>query len=189
MADTILAQRVLSGDQKAFEVLIQRYHTPLFHFIYRFLGDENLANDVLQEVFLRFYLSLPQLKTTTPFQSWLFRVAHNCCVDEFRRQTRAALSFSQVEAERNEGELTSICDIPDPGPLPEEVAEHLDLQASLQKAIQMLPPRFRSVVLLRYVSQLSFSEISQILSIPEARAKTYFHRAKPLLRKSIIAHL
>jgi RNA polymerase sigma-70 factor (ECF subfamily) len=69
------------------------------------------------------------------------------------------------------------------------VVERHDLQALLQDAIQTLPPKFRSVVILRYASQLSFSEIGQILSMPEATAKTYFHRAKVLLRKIIIAHL
>lgn len=71
--------------------------------------------------------------------------------------------------------------LPDPGPLPEELIEQREVQQDLQRAIQALPARFRSVVLLRYVAQLSFSEIAQKLGIPEATAKTYFHRARPLL--------
>ena len=187
MTDTALAKQVLSGNQKAFEVLVRRYHTPLFNFIAHFFGDENLADDVLQEVFISFYLSLPRLKTGGTFRSWLFHVAHNYCVDEFRRRTRSALSFSQLE--KSEGELTGLCALPDPGPLPEEVAERHNLQALLHEAIQTLPLKFRSIVILRYAYQLSFPEIGQILSIPETTAKTYFYRAKPLLRKSIMEHL
>ena len=189
MTDAVLARQVLSGDQEAFEVLVRRYNTPLFNFICRFLGDYDLACDVLQQVFLRFYTSLPKLGTGEPFKSWLFQVARNCCVDELRRKHRYAIHFSQLEVENSEGELTGLCDIPDPGPLPEEVVERHDLQALLQQAIQTLPPKFRSVVILRYASQLSFSEIGHMLSMPEATAKTYFHRAKVLLRKIIIAHL
>ncbi len=189
MTDTVLAQQVLNGDQEAFALLVQRYTTPLYHFICRFLGDSDLAYDVLQEVFLRFYTLLPTLKTNEPFKSWLFHVAHNFCVDELRRRRRAALCFSQLEVEDSEGELMYLYDIPDPEPLPEEVVERHDLQVLLQEAIQTLPSRFRSVVILRYASQLSFSEIGQILSMPEARAKTYFHRAKVRLRKVLLARV
>jgi RNA polymerase sigma-70 factor (ECF subfamily) len=77
--------------------------------------------------------------------------------------------------------------MPDTDPLPEELAERRDLQQCLQKAIQTLPPKFRSVVLLRYAGQLSFSEIGQALDMPEATAKTYFQRAKPLLRAALTA--
>jgi RNA polymerase sigma factor (sigma-70 family) len=185
--DVILAKQTLNGDQKAFELLVQRYQTPLFNFICRFLGDYDLASDVLQQVFIRFYTSLPQLGNGEPFRPWLFRVARNCCIDELRRKQRHAIQFSQFE--NSEGELTDLCDISDPGPLPEEVAERRDLQHLLQEAIEALPPKFRSVVILRYSSQMSFPEIAQVLSMPDTTAKTYFHRAKVLLRKTLWAYL
>jgi RNA polymerase sigma-70 factor, ECF subfamily len=185
--DGVLAKQVLDGDQRAFELLIQRYNAPLFNFICRFLGDYDLACDVLQQVFLRFYTTLPKLGTKQPFKPWLFQVARNCCIDELRRKYRHAIHFSQLE--NSEGELIGLCDIPDPEPLPEEVAERRDVQALLQDAIESLPPKFRSVVILRYVSQMSFPEIGQVLAMPESTAKTYFHRAIALLRKTIIARL
>ncbi|GCE13963.1 RNA polymerase sigma factor [Tengunoibacter tsumagoiensis] len=185
MSDAMLAQLVLEGDQEAFELLVVRYNTSLFNFICRFLGDYDLSCDVLQQVFLRFYLSLPKLGTGEPFKSWLFQVARNCCVDELRRRHRYALHFSQLETENSEGELSGLCELPDPGPLPEELMERRDLQKLLHDAIQALPPKFRAVVILRYASQLSFSEIGKSLSMPEATAKTYFHRAKVLLRKNL----
>ena len=185
--DAVLAKQVLGGDQEAFELLVRRYNTPLFNFIYRFLGDHDLACDVSQQVFLRFYTSLPKLGTKHPFKLWLFHVAHNCCVDELRRQHRYALHFSQLE--KSEDELADLYDIPDPGPLLEDVAERRDLQVLLQEAILALPPKFRSVVILRYSSQMSFVEIGQVLSMPEAKALTYFYRAKVLLRKTLLARL
>ena len=185
-SDGLLAQIVLDGDQSAFELLVRRYHTPLFNFVCHFLGDYDLACDVLQQVFLRFYTSLPKLSTSEPFKAWLFQVARNCCVDELRRRHRYAIHFSQLEVENSDGELV-LSDIPDPGPLPDELLERRDMQIHLCKAIESLPPRFRAVVVLRYASQLSFSEIGQTLSMPEATAKTYFHRAKVLLRKILNA--
>jgi RNA polymerase sigma factor, sigma-70 family len=183
--DALLAKQVMSGDQEAFEFLVRRYNAPLFNFICRFLGDYDQACDVLQQVFLRFYTSLPKLGTEEPFKPWLFQVAHNCCVDELRRKHRSALHFSQCE--KSEDGLTGIHDIPNPGPLPEEVVERRDLQHLLQEAILALPPKFRFVVILRYSSQMSFVEIGQVLSMSENTAKTYFHRAKVLLRKTLLA--
>ena len=189
MSDALLAQMTLDGDQQAFEILVRRYSTTLFNFIYRFLGDYDQASDILQQVSLRFYTSLPRLGTGEPFKPWLFRVARNCCVDELRRRRRSAIHFSQLEAENTEGDVLCLGDMPDPGLLPDELMECQDLQQLLHEAIQSLPPKFRSVVLLRYVSQLSFAEIGKTLGMPEATAKTYFHRAKMLLRRVLSAQM
>jgi len=189
LSDMVLAQQALSGDQNGFEILVRRYSNPLFNFICHFLGDYDQACDVLQQVFLRFYISLPNLGISEPFKPWLFQVARNCCVDELRRRKRYAIHFSQLETENSEGEITFLADMTDPGPLPEEVMERHDLQDVLQNAIQSLPPKFRDVVTLRYLAQLSFSEIGRTLHMPEATAKTYFHRAKVLLRKTLSSQL
>lgn len=185
--DSVLAQEVLAGDQRAFEALVQRYSTPLFNFICRFLGDYDQACDISQQVFLQLYLSLPTLRTGDPLKAWLFQVARNRCLDELRR--KHAIHFSELELANDEDELSPLASMPDTGPLPEELAEHHDLQVCLQRAIETLPPKFRSVVLLRYAGQLSFSEIGHVLAMPEATAKTYFQRAKPLLRRALSSQL
>jgi RNA polymerase sigma factor (sigma-70 family) len=183
-SDGILAQQALAGDQYAFENLVVRYSTPLFNFISRFLGDYDQASDILQQVFIQLHTSLPALRTDKPLKAWLFQVARNRCLDELRR--KHAIHFSELEIVNDDDELSPLAAIPDAGPLPEELAERSDLQQHLQEAIEALPLKFRSVVLLRYAGQLSFSEIGQTLNMPEATAKTYFQRAKPLLRAALM---
>ena len=183
ISDGVLAQQTLAGDPYAFEDLVKRYSTPLFNFIYRFLGDYDQACDILQHVFIQLHGSLNTLRTDKPLKAWLFQVARNRCLDELRR--KRVIHFSELESVNDDEELSPLAAIPDNGPLPEELAEQSDLQYRLQGAIQTLPIKFRSVVLLRYAGQLSFSEIGQTLNMPEATAKTYFHRAKVLLRKVI----
>jgi RNA polymerase sigma factor (sigma-70 family) len=183
LTDAYLAQQALAGDQRAFEIMVRRYSTPLFNFICHFLGDYDQACDVLQQVFMRFFTSLPKLGTGAPFKPWLFQVARNCCVDELRRRRRYAIHFSQLESENDENDISFLNEIPDTSPLPEDLAERHDLQQVLRQTIESLPPKFRAVVMLRYTSQLSFAEIGHTLNMPEATAKTYFHRAKVLLRK------
>ena len=184
ISDGVLAQQTLAGDPYACEDLVKRYSTPLFNFIYRFLGDYDQACDILQHVFIQLHGSLNTLRTDKPLKAWLFQVARNRCLDELRR--KRVIHFSELESVNDDEELSPLAAIPDNGPLPEELAEQSDLQYRLQDAIQTLPIKFRSVVLLRYAGQLSFSEIGQTLNMPEATAKTYFQRAKPLLRTALM---
>jgi RNA polymerase sigma factor (sigma-70 family) len=181
--DGMLAQQALAGDEDAYAQLVQRYSSLLFNFICRFLNDYDMACDILQQVFLQLYLSLPKLRTGKPLKAWLFQVARNRCLDELRR--KHAILFSELQVNSADDELSPLATLPDPDPLPEEVASQHDLQEILQKAIDTLPVKYRFVVLLRYTAQLSFSEISQALQMPEATVKTYFQRAKALLRTEL----
>ncbi len=183
ISDGTLVKQTLAGDQQAFEVLVKRYNVPLFNFICHCLGDYDLACDVSQQVFLQLYISMPTLRTGDPLKAWLFQVARNRCLDELRR--KRAIHFSELESANEEDDLSPLAIMPDTRPLPEEIAERHDLQSSLRSAIEALPPKFRSVVLLRYAGQLSFSEIGKTLNMPEATAKTYFQRARPLLRNAL----
>jgi len=144
------------------------------------MADYDQACDILQQVLLQLYISLSTLRTNKPLKSWLFQVARNRCLDELRR--KRMIHFSELEMGNDEDEFSGIFAILDESPLQEELIEHRDLQQHLYQAIQALPLKFRAIVLLRYASQLSFPEIGQALDIPEATAKTYFQRAKPLLR-------
>src|SRR5947209_14710729 len=140
ISDGVLAQQTLSGDQRAFETLVQRYSGTLFNFICRFLADYDQACDILQQVFLQLYISLPNLRTGEPLKAWLFQVARNRCLDELRR--KHAIHFSELESASDEDELSPLAAMPDTNPLPEELAERHDLQECLRRAIQALPPKF-----------------------------------------------
>ncbi|MBO0797115.1 MAG: RNA polymerase sigma factor, partial [Ktedonobacteraceae bacterium] len=178
MTDAQLAQLTLDNHQEAFEQLVRKYHMPLFNFIYRFLGDYDMACDIEQQVFLRLYTSLPHLRRGEPFKAWLFQVARNSCIDETRRQHRHAIPFSHLETEDGDDDAFSIEHIAQSSPAPDELLEHQELKSTLQQAIVSLPPNFRAVVALRYAAQLKFGEIGEVLHMPESTAKTYFTRAK-----------
>jgi len=185
-SDDALVKQILAGDHQAFELLVRRYNTQLFNFIYHLLGDYDRACDVLQEVFIRLYLSLPTLYLQKPLKAWLMQVAHHRSVDELRRiNSRPTVYLSELERSSEDDESPWLSDVVDGDARPEELAEQHDLQRHLLQAIQALPPRFRGIVLLRYVEQLNFSEIGRVLHIPETTARTYFLRAKPRLRASL----
>jgi RNA polymerase sigma factor (sigma-70 family) len=183
MTDGELIKLVLAGEHTAFEPLVSRYQRPLLNFICHFLGNYDVACDILQDVFVKLYIAIPTLRTHEPLKPWLFQVARNSCLDELRR--KRAIAFSQLEVTDGEDDLSPMAILPDTDPLPEEVAELHELQFVLRQAIDELPLKFRQVVLLRYIGRFSFVEISTILNMPQATAKTYFQRARPLLRKTL----
>ena len=195
-SDGLLIDRALQGDQVAFEQLVSRYSSALLARVRKYVSDEQ-AEDIVQSVFLQCYLSLPQLsryfsstRRAQPLGPWLFRVATNRCIDEGRRKHPLHFSdFRSMSFDANDAQEDTSPEehLIDPSPLPEEEAERQDLQAALRSAIEALPGRFRRIVLLRYTEELTFKEIGHRLQMPENTVRTYFQRARPLLRASLNA--
>lgn len=180
LTDAVLVQQAQVGDQGAFEILVDRYSGLLFLLISRLVRDEHLAHDVLQHVFIQLYRSLPTLIPGVTLKAWLSQVARRRSIDELRR--RRPILFSEIESFLDGGEDSYLTTLPDPDRQPEEQVELRELRKLLLEAIETLPLRYRAVVLLRYDTQLSYSEIGRALSIPAATAKTYFYRSRKQLR-------
>jgi RNA polymerase sigma factor (sigma-70 family) len=187
VSDSILVAQTMAGDQCAFEMLVSRYAASLFAFVGRYIDDYDQAGDILQHVFLQLYLSTPTLRVGKSVKPWLFRVARNGCLDELRRKRPLLFSELKAPGHGDEDEPSPVEMLPDTSPLPQDVVEQHDTQQALRRAIQTLSPKMRQVVLLRYEGQLSFAEIGQTLTIPEATAKSYFLRSKHLLRATLAA--
>src|SRR5216683_3814196 len=184
--DGVLVGQAQAGDQRAFEFLVSRYHRPLANYVRGFLKDGEQVYDVLQQVYLQLYVSLPILLTNVSLKGWLFQVARNRCLDELRRRyRRKEIPFSTLEWKYQEEELSPVEAITDPEPLPEEVAESIELHCLLQQAMLSLPTTFRSIVHLHCFGQLSFSEIGRMLKMPGPIVKTYFYRSLPRLRREL----
>lgn len=188
--DGVLIKLALAGDQCAFDCLVSRYYRLLAAYIQDLLKDDEQVSDVLQQVFLQLFLSLPILLTTVPLRAWLIQVTRNRCLDELRRRHRqATMPFSTLEREYGEEAHSLVEAIPDPEPLPEELAERTDLHRSLHRAIASLPPKVRSIVLLHCFNQLTFAEIGRVLHMPASTAKTCFYRSLPHLRTALVSNV
>jgi RNA polymerase sigma-70 factor (ECF subfamily) len=183
MSDGDLVSRARAGDQEAFEILVERYRVPLYQFISRYFADYDQCCDVLQQVLIQLYLSLPNLQTHRSLQAWMFTVARNRCLDELRR--KHVPNFSEMSWEGSEDEAIFAAGALMLAPSVEEQVEQHELQRLLQQVITNLPPKYRPIVWLRYTTLLNFGEIGRILHIPEATAKTYFQRAKARMRQSL----
>ncbi len=183
MSDGDLVEQARAGNQEAFEILVERYQMPLYQFISRYFGDYDQRCDVLQQVLIQLYISLPNLQTNRSLQAWMFRVARNRCLDELRH--KHVPNFSEMAWEGNEDDTLFAAGALMLAPSVEEQAEQRELQQLLCQIITDLPPKYRLIVWLRYTTLLNFGEIGRILHIPEATAKTYFQRAKARMRQSL----
>ncbi|WP_168123865.1 RNA polymerase sigma factor SigW [Paenibacillus sp. HB172176] len=177
-----LARLALKGDRQAFEELVDLYQGKLYHMAYRMLSSRQEAEDVVQETFLRVYKNLERFDDTQKFSTWIYRIATNLCIDRLRKR-RPTYS---LDAESNDYEgLDGYSMIPSDDRTPESELILTDTQRIIQEAMESLPPKYKTVMMLRYLHDLSLQEVGDILGMPVTTIKTRVHRGREFLRKKL----
>lgn len=170
MNDENLVSRFVGGDDEAFNTLIHRWHRPVYNFVLRYMSSPDDAQEVTQKTFIKVYQKLHTLEQPSRFTAWLYRIALNQCRDEMRRHSRSI--FTSLD-EKNGNEGLALIDIyqsnaGDPEKqLADKERDHL-----LHYALSMLPDEQRSVVIMKELQGLKFTEIADALNIPVNTAKT-----------------
>lgn len=180
-SDREIVQEVLNGNKDLFEVLVTRYEKPIFNYVYGMVRQRQDAEDLTQEAFVRAFFALRTYNNSFEFSTWMYRIARNVCLDHFRRQKiRSFFSLNTPVGEEEEDEFG---DFLPQGKDPEEGVLQGELLERVLQAVGQLPFKFREVIILRYIEELSYEEIAQILGIPVGTVKTYLHRAKAKLKE------
>lgn len=171
------------GDARAFEQLLRRHQRPVFNFIHRQVGREAVAEELLQEVFLRIIKGAPSYQRQAKFTTWLYTIARNLCVDQARRaKHRQAASLDQPLGRDGEGQTLGER-VKNGGPSVDRQVIGKELQAHLQQAIGQLPDDQREVFLMREYLNLPFKEIAEITGHPENTVKSRMRYALERLRQ------
>ena len=173
-SDEKLVARAQQGDEAAFEQLVLSHQRYAFNLAYRVLGDYAEAEDVTQEAFVRAWRGLPGFRGQARFTTWLYRIVHNLCLNRLPRLRRELL---QVEP------LEDVLSNPDPAP-PDRF-ETRERTAFLHTQLDQLPEKYRLVLTLRYLQDLSYAEIAVALGVPMGTVKTHLHRARRLLTEQL----
>lgn len=182
--ETRLAKLARNGDRSAFAGLVDLYKDKMFHLGYRMLGSSHEAEDVVQETFLRVYTNLDRYDENQKFSTWIYRIATNLCIDRLRKRKP---SYS-LDAEMPEGEGADWYSLlASNQPTPEEDTLLTETQETIRKAIHTLPEKYKSVVVLRYLQDMSLQEIGDVLAMPVTTVKTRVHRGREFLRKKLQA--
>ncbi|WP_206099015.1 RNA polymerase sigma factor SigW [Paenibacillus nanensis] len=177
-----LARLALKGDQQAFAELVDLYQDKLYHMAYRMLSNRQEAEDVVQDTFLRVYKNLDRFDETLKFSTWIYRIATNLCIDRLRKRKQ---TYSlDAESQDYEG-LDGYSMIPSDDRTPESELILSDTQRIIHQAMETLPPKYKSVMMLRYIQDLSLQEVGDILGMPVTTIKTRVHRGREFLRKKL----
>ncbi|NSL53333.1 RNA polymerase sigma factor SigW [Calidifontibacillus erzurumensis] len=175
-------KQVKKGDQNAFSEIVELFKDKVFQLCYRMVGNRHDAEDIAQEAFIRAYINIHTYDMNRKFSTWLYRIATNLSIDRLRK--RKPDYFLDAEIEGTEG-LTMYSQIPSDDLKPEEMVESLEFQEWIQKEINELPVSYRSVIVLKYIEELSLKEIGEILDLPIGTVKTRIHRGREALRKRL----
>jgi len=175
-------KQVLKGDQNAYGEIVELYKDKIFQLCYRMLGNRHEAEDVAQEAFIRAYINIQSFNQGKKFSSWIYRIATNLCIDRIRKKKPDY--FLDAEVPGTEG-LTMYSQVASDSILPEDKLVRMELQETVQKEISKLPEKYRVVIVLKYMEELSLNEISEILDIPLGTVKTRIHRGRETLRQQL----
>src|SRR6202163_2847619 len=173
-------ERAQSGDSEAFRALVERHSRSVFRLAFRMTGNEQDAEDVVQESFLRAYRRLGRFESRANFSTWLYRIAANCSVDLMRsKQAR----HDQTRADS----LDEIDAVPPPaqGPGPERLAQSAEIGARVAAAMSGLSPLERAAFTLRHHEGRSIDEISRTLGLRTSATKHSVFRAVRKLRTAL----
>jgi RNA polymerase sigma-70 factor (ECF subfamily) len=174
MDTVLLTQRVREGDSAAFGEVFRTYHTRIYNYVYRLMGNAEEANDLTQESFLKAYQALLGGEEPLNLSAWLYRIASNTCIDVLRR--RRLIQWQPLE------DLLSILNTGG-GPNPEEEALWGEQRAEIERVLAQLPPRYRMLLLLREREGFSYKEIAEITGDSLDTVKVTLYRARERARK------
>lgn len=162
----------------AFRGLVEEHSRMVFRLAYRMTGNEQDAEDVVQETFLKAHKSLHRFDSRANFSTWVYRIAVNCAIDLIRR--RKGTSLFRRDDEAAEAEL-----LPSVAPLPDRVAFAGQIQRSVASAMSRLSPQERTAFVLRHLEGMSVEEIARVLQIRGNAVKQSVFRAVKKLRREL----
>ncbi len=179
-SDEKLLSRLRDGDREVFGTLVRRFERELFGYLRRYLGDDDLAEDVFQNTFVQVFLKIRQYEPGRPARPWLYAIATNQAIDALRRKNRriADRPADTISAPDEEGEPRPLFELlPSSTEAPPEVAERGEQAERVRAAVSRLPELLRQAVLLVYFQGLKYQDAADILGIPVGTVKSRLHAA------------
>jgi RNA polymerase sigma-70 factor (ECF subfamily) len=178
--DETLLTRLRDGERDAFGPLVRRYERELFGYLRRYLGDDDLADDVFQNTFVQVFLKIKQYEPGRAARPWLYAIATNQAIDALRRRNRrtADRPADTVSAPDEDGEPRPLFELlPAPGDAPPDAAERTEQRDRVRAAVAKLPDLLRQAVVLVYFQGLKYQDAADVLDIPVGTVKSRLHAA------------
>ena len=181
-ADEALMLRYQKGAVRAFEVLLNRHRKPVYNFILRFVGSREVAEDLLQETFLRVIKGADRYERKAKFTTWLYTIARNLCVDQSRRNKHRKAQSLDAPISKSDESGTLLDVVAAGGIASDRQAVSRQLHATMHRAIAALSEEQREVFLMREFLDMPFKQIADVVGVPENTVKSRMRYALEKLR-------
>jgi RNA polymerase sigma factor (sigma-70 family) len=178
--DYALVQRAVTGDQKAFAELMDRYRDSIFFMLLKMVNNRDDADDLTIEAFGKAFNRLKQYQPNYAFSTWLFKIASNNCIDFLRREKKKRMISMDNTMFSDDGDEMTF-DVRDGELDPEEEFVKSQKVELMREVVDRLKPRYRELVELRYFKELSYEEIAEQLDLPLGTVKAQLFRAREFL--------
>jgi len=176
-------EKLRAGHEAALNDLMARHATPVFHFLCRMVGNEDDANDLAQETFVRVFKSRDRYRAEQKFSTWLFTIAANLTRNHFRWRSRHP--NLSLDAENSETEQTLGSTLPANSPTPKETALANERAAAVRAAVKNLPDDLRTAIVLCEWEERSVAEAATILEATPKAVESRLYRARGILRERL----
>ena len=184
LSDAEMMLRVKSGDDSAFDYLVQKYRRPMISFMYRMAHNSAAAEDLAQEVFLRVYRSRANYEPSAKFSTWLYRIATNLGVNH-ARDTRHERPENITNLDEPDAETGQTLDLADKVPNIEEQILRRERLTAIRQKVESLPERQKMAVLMHKYQQMDYKQIAEVLKLSESATKSLLFRAYETLRTQL----
>lgn len=181
LSDNELITKYLNGEAAALDEIIRRYFRQIFLFAKTYVKDDMEAEDVTQETFVKVWRYIKKYDRNKKFKTWLFQIAKNTCLDFLRKHKNKDISYSLSEEQM----LNELEKITDSEPLPQEVFDAKNFTNYLQKILNSLTGKYKTVTSLHLQQEMTFDEIANILEEPLNTVKSRYRRALLLIKKRL----
>ncbi len=171
--------RILNGDVRAFELLVKQYERLVFYVVHRLVKEQEAAEDICQEVFIKVHKSLWRFKFESKLSTWIARIAYLTAINQVRKHHRERLSDYPDDIENYHFTTET----------PEQLLTKKDTANYVEQLIAQLPEKYRTILTLYHLSEFSCVEIGEITGMPEGTIKNYLFRARKLLKDKLQAYL
>jgi RNA polymerase sigma-70 factor (ECF subfamily) len=184
MSDAEIMLRVREGDDAAFDLLVQKYHKPIIHFMFRMVHNQAVAEELAQEVFLRVYRSRQTYRAEARFTTWLYRIATNLGVNH-ARDTKYERAAQNIYLDQPDPETGTTPDVADARATVEQELVRDERMKAIRQHVMALPERQRTAVLMHKYQGLDYKQIGEVLKLSESATKSLLFRAYQTLRERL----
>ena len=178
--DKRLVRKILAGNTRAFESLIEEQKRLVSHIVFRMVSNSSDREEICQDVFMKVYQNLKGFQFESRLSTWIAKIAYNTCINYLEKKKIPLLGDCSSEDQ-------TLDSFPAEGMLPDEYAEKNDVSRRLQTEIDKMPAQYRMILTLYHLDNLSYNQITEIMQIPQGTVKSYLFRARKLLKQRLMA--